>query len=122
MRPGSCSSATSSAASVGARCWRCFRNSGNAWTRFRVVNAENVAGGTGITSKIARELFAAGVDVITLGNHTYRHREVYTYLDNEPRILRPANFLMSQPGHGWCVVEQRRSSGSGSSRYRATCT
>ena len=70
-----------------------------------VVNGENAAGGIGITPKIAEELFAAGVDVITLGNHTYRHREIYAYLDAEPRILRPANFLRSQPGHGWCVVE-----------------
>ena len=74
---------------------------------FVVVNAENAAGGLGITSKIARELFAAGIDVITLGNHTYRHREVYSYLDQEDRILRPANFLRSQPGHGWCVVTRR---------------
>ena len=44
--------------------------------------------------------------MITLGNHTYRHREVYGYLDAEQRILRPANFLRSQPGHGWCVVER----------------
>ena len=73
---------------------------------FVVVNGENAAGGIGITSKVASELFAAGVDVITLGNHTYRHREVYAYLDDEPRILRPANFLRSQPGHGWCVVER----------------
>jgi hypothetical protein len=72
-----------------------------------VVNAENVAGGLGITSKIARELFEAGIDVITLGNHTYRHREVYRYLDQEDRILRPANFLPSQPGHGWCTVTRR---------------
>jgi metallophosphoesterase (TIGR00282 family) len=71
---------------------------------FVVVNGENAAGGVGITPKIARELLAAGVDVITLGNHTYRHREVYPYLDEEERILRPANFLASQPGHGWCVV------------------
>jgi metallophosphoesterase (TIGR00282 family) len=42
--------------------------------------------------------------VITLGNHTYRHREVYPYLDAEERIVRPANFLRGQPGHGWCVV------------------
>jgi metallophosphoesterase (TIGR00282 family) len=74
---------------------------------FVVVNAENAAGGIGITSKIARELFDAGIDVITLGNHTYRHREVYGYLDEEDRILRPANFLPSQPGHGWCTVTQR---------------
>jgi 2',3'-cyclic-nucleotide 2'-phosphodiesterase len=73
---------------------------------FVVVNGENAAGGLGITSKIAKEMFAAGVDVITLGNHTYRHREVYPYLDEEPRILRPANFLRSQPGHGFCVVEK----------------
>jgi calcineurin-like phosphoesterase len=71
---------------------------------FVVVNGENAAGGHGITSKIARELFAAGVDVITLGNHTYRQSEVYAYLDEEQRILRPANFLRSQPGHGSCVV------------------
>src|ERR1700759_2075881 len=71
---------------------------------FVVVNGENAAGGVGITPKIAREMLAAGVDVITLGNHTYRHREIYPYLDEEDRILRPANFLASQPGHGWTVV------------------
>jgi 2',3'-cyclic-nucleotide 2'-phosphodiesterase len=73
---------------------------------FVIVNGENAAGGLGITSKIAKDLFSAGVDVITLGNHTYRHREVYAYLDQEDRILRPANFLNSQPGHGWCVVNR----------------
>ena len=71
---------------------------------FVVVNGENAAGGVGITPKIARELLSAGVDVITLGNHTYRRKEIYPYLDEEERILRPANFLASQPGHGWCVV------------------
>ncbi len=74
--------------------------------QFVIVNGENVAGGIGITPKIADELFAAGVDVITLGNHTYRHREIYPYLDEHERILRPANFLRSQPGHGWCVVSR----------------
>jgi 2',3'-cyclic-nucleotide 2'-phosphodiesterase len=73
---------------------------------FVVVNAENVAGGLGITPKIADELLAKGVDVITLGNHTYRRKEIYSYLDRESRILRPANFLKSQPGHGACVVER----------------
>jgi 2',3'-cyclic-nucleotide 2'-phosphodiesterase len=73
---------------------------------FVVVNGENAAGGLGITPKIADEMLAAGVDVITLGNHTYKHREVYPYLDREPRILRPANFLRSQPGHGTAVVER----------------
>jgi 2',3'-cyclic-nucleotide 2'-phosphodiesterase len=73
---------------------------------FVVVNGENAAGGLGITPKIADEMFGAGVDVITLGNHTYRHREIYKYLDAHDQILRPANFLRSQPGHGWCVVER----------------
>jgi metallophosphoesterase (TIGR00282 family) len=73
---------------------------------FVIVNGENAAGGHGITSKIAKEMFAAGVDVITLGNHTYGQREVYPYLDEERRILRPINFLKSQPGHGTCVVER----------------
>ena len=73
---------------------------------FVIVNGENAAGGVGITPKVAEQLFGAGVDVITLGNHTYRHREIYAYLDSEERILRPANFLRSQPGHGWCVVDR----------------
>jgi 2',3'-cyclic-nucleotide 2'-phosphodiesterase len=73
---------------------------------FVVVNGENSAGGLGITSKIADEMFAAGVDAITLGNHAYHHKEVYPYLDEEQRIVRPANYLRSQPGRGWCVVER----------------
>jgi metallophosphoesterase (TIGR00282 family) len=74
--------------------------------KFLVVNGENVAGGLGITPKLADELFAAGVDAITLGNHTYKRREIYPYLDEEPRILRPANFLAAQPGHGSCVLHR----------------
>jgi metallophosphoesterase (TIGR00282 family) len=73
---------------------------------FVVVNGENAAGGLGITPKIADQLFVAGVDAITLGNHTYHRREVYPYLDSHERIVRPANFLRSQPGHGTCVVER----------------
>src|SRR6201995_3711036 len=69
-------------------------------TDFVVVNGENAAGGLGITPKIADELFAAGVDVITLGNHAFHRREIYPYLDKTERILRPANFLAVQPGHG----------------------
>jgi len=73
---------------------------------FVVANGENAAGGIGIAPKEADELFAAGVDVITLGNHTYRHREVWPYLDQQPHIVRPANFLRTQPGRGTCVVER----------------
>jgi metallophosphoesterase (TIGR00282 family) len=70
-----------------------------------VANGENVAGGVGVTEETAGELFAAGVDVITLGNHSYRHREVYSYLDSEARIVRPANFRPSNPGRGHTIVE-----------------
>ncbi|MGD0197627.1 MAG: TIGR00282 family metallophosphoesterase [Solirubrobacteraceae bacterium] len=73
---------------------------------FVVVNGENVAGGFGITPKLANEIFAAGVDAITLGNHAYRRSEVYPLLDNEPRIVRPANYLRGQPGRGHTVVER----------------
>jgi metallophosphoesterase (TIGR00282 family) len=73
---------------------------------FVVVNGENAAGGVGITRRTADELFEIGADVITLGNHTYRHREVWGYLDEHDEIIRPANFLALQPGHGSCVVER----------------
>jgi metallophosphoesterase (TIGR00282 family) len=73
---------------------------------FVVVNGENSAGGLGITSKIARGwLEGGGVDAITLGNHAYRHSEVYEYLDSEQRIVRPANWPKRDPGHGYTVVE-----------------
>jgi hypothetical protein len=73
---------------------------------FVVANAENVAGGLGITPKIADELLAAGIDAITLGNHAYHRKEIYPYLDEQERIVRPANYLTTQPGRGWCVVER----------------
>ena len=72
---------------------------------FVVVNGENAAGGLGITPKIADELFAAGVHAITLGNHAYHRRDIFEYLDAHEAILRPYNYLRSQPGHGVCVVE-----------------
>jgi metallophosphoesterase (TIGR00282 family) len=73
---------------------------------FVIVNGENAAGGVGITPKEADELFALGADAITLGNHTYRHREVWPYLDEQPAIVRPANYLRTQPGRGTCVIER----------------
>ena len=73
---------------------------------FVVVNGENIAGGMGITPKTADELFGLGVDVITLGNHTYRHREIYPYLDSGKPIIRCANQHASNPGKGATIVEQ----------------
>ena len=68
-----------------------------------IANGENAAGGLGITEKTARELFDAGVDVITTGNHVYRHREVYEFLDRAERIVRPANYMTGNPGRGSTV-------------------
>ena len=73
---------------------------------FVVVNGENAAGGLGITPAIADELFAAGVDVITLGNHAYHRREILPYLADHDRIVRPANYLKRHPGSGVAVVER----------------
>jgi 2',3'-cyclic-nucleotide 2'-phosphodiesterase len=70
-----------------------------------VVNGENSAGGMGITAKTADEIFASGADVITLGNHTYRHRDAYELLDREERVVRPANYRRGNPGHGSVLVE-----------------
>ena len=72
-----------------------------------VVNGENSAGGLGINAKIAREMLDdLSVDAITLGNHTYRHRDVYELLDTEQRIVRPANYPKGNPGRGHTVVER----------------
>jgi len=68
---------------------------------FTVANAENAAGGMGITKETANEIFSAGVDVLTLGNHVWAKREVYPYLDEEKRIIRPANYPPGVPGTGW---------------------
>ena len=73
---------------------------------FVVVNGENSAGGVGITQKTARELLEMGADAITLGNHAYRHREVYELLDREERVVRPANYPKGSPGRGHTVVER----------------
>lgn len=70
-----------------------------------VVNGENSAGGMGITEKTAGEIFDLGADAITLGNHAYRHRNVYGYLDHESRVVRPANYRRANPGRGHTVIE-----------------
>jgi metallophosphoesterase (TIGR00282 family) len=69
-----------------------------------IANGENAAGGAGITSDVIREIFDAGVEVITGGNHTWHNREAYETLDAESRLLRPANYPPGVPGHGTAVV------------------
>ncbi|HEX5322561.1 MAG TPA: TIGR00282 family metallophosphoesterase [Capsulimonadaceae bacterium] len=68
-----------------------------------IANGENAAGGFGITVAIARKLLMAGVHVITLGNHTWHREEIIPYLDQEPRLLRPANYPAPAPGRGYGV-------------------
>ena len=65
-----------------------------------VVNAENIAGGRGTLPAHADELFQCGVDLISGGNHTFQHRELYPYLEETPGITRPLNYPPGAPGHG----------------------
>jgi metallophosphoesterase (TIGR00282 family) len=70
-----------------------------------VANGENAADGIGITPRLAERLLAAGVDVLTLGNHAFRRTEIGPYLDESDRIVRPANVSSSSPGRGLTVIE-----------------
>lgn len=68
-----------------------------------IVNAENAAGGKGITAQIAKELFDAGADAITLGDHVWDQKDTPALLEQERRIIRPANLPADCPGRGWTV-------------------
>lgn len=72
-----------------------------------IANAENAAGGFGITPSIAEELFTLGLDVLTSGNHIWDKRETYDYLNRQPRLLRPANYPDEVPGRGVLVTKAR---------------
>jgi metallophosphoesterase (TIGR00282 family) len=72
-----------------------------------IVNGENIADGAGITPKLAEKLLAAGADVVTLGNHTYRRDGIGPYLASSERVIRPANAGSQTPGRGLAVVEAR---------------
>jgi metallophosphoesterase (TIGR00282 family) len=74
---------------------------------FVVSNVENAAGGFSITSRIAEDLLAAGVDVMTSGNHIFDKKEVLEYIDKQPRLLRPANYAPGVPGKGRWVGKVR---------------
>ena len=71
---------------------------------FCVVNGENTADGAGLTPRLADRLLAAGADVLTLGNHVWRRREIGAYLESSERIVRPANLATSSPGRGLAVA------------------
>jgi metallophosphoesterase (TIGR00282 family) len=73
---------------------------------FVVVNGENAADGFGITEPLLRRMLDAGADVVTSGNHVWEKREFYPTLEQESRILRPANYPAGSPGHGWVVIDK----------------
>jgi 2',3'-cyclic-nucleotide 2'-phosphodiesterase len=72
-----------------------------------VANAENAAGGSGLTPAIYHELIAAGIDGITLGDHAYRRREIFAILNSERRIVRAANYPREAPGRDFAVLRAR---------------
>jgi metallophosphoesterase (TIGR00282 family) len=72
-----------------------------------VANAENVAGGSGLTPEIYHDLIAAGIDGITMGDHSYKRREIFPILQTERRIVRPANYPASAPGHDFAILHAR---------------
>ncbi|MBX3509260.1 YmdB family metallophosphoesterase [Parvibaculum sp.] len=72
---------------------------------FVVINGENAAGGFGITAAICDDIFDAGADVITLGNHSWDQREALVHIEREPRLIRPVNYPAGTPGRGAALVE-----------------
>jgi hypothetical protein len=70
-----------------------------------VANGENASGGIGISDKGAEELFAAGVQVLTSGNHIWKKKEIRDYIEQNPRLIRPANFPPGTPGQGSALLE-----------------
>ncbi len=72
-----------------------------------IANGENSASGFGITPRLAEELFAAGIEVISGGNHSWDRKEIFDYIPHEPRLLRPANFPPGCPGRGLYLVPRK---------------
>ncbi|MCL1817682.1 MAG: YmdB family metallophosphoesterase, partial [Spirochaetaceae bacterium] len=72
-----------------------------------VVNAENAAAGFGLMPDVLEKLLAAGVHVVSSGNHIWQRKEIIPFLDSQPRLLRPHNYPKGVPGHGWHITEAR---------------
>lgn len=72
---------------------------------FTIVNAENAAGGMGLTTKIFNELKKLDIDVFTMGNHTWGKKDIFSFI-NDPRLIRPANYSKGVPGRGYTIIEK----------------
>lgn len=70
---------------------------------FTIANAENASGGRGLTREVMHELLGAGIDVLTMGNHVWDNKEILSFIDDEPRLIRPANYPSPCPGQGYHV-------------------
>lgn len=70
-----------------------------------IANGENAAQGRGITQKSYKQLLQSGVDVVTLGNHSWDHAAIYQWIEQEAKLLRPANFPKGAPGQGYCMIQ-----------------
>lgn len=68
-----------------------------------VVNGENIAGGRGISRKTLDEIYRAGADIVTSGNHIWDQKEIVSFIDDEPFLIRPANYPEGAPGKGYCI-------------------
>ncbi len=74
---------------------------------FVLANGENASGGLGITPEVTEELLLLGIDVLTSGNHIWKHKDIKKYLDDQPRLLRPANYPNTSPGKGSGIIETK---------------
>ena len=72
---------------------------------FVIMNGENVADGMGITHKLYKEMLRIGADVVTLGNHTWAKKDVFSFIEEEERLIRPANYSKGLLGKGYVIVE-----------------
>jgi len=75
---------------------------------FVIANGENAAGGIGITPEICKTLFEMGINVLTSGNHIYKKKEIYEYIEQQPYLLKPANYPPATPGSGHCVTSDKK--------------
>ena len=72
---------------------------------FVIANGENSAGGVGITKPVLDELYSLGIDVVTTGNHIWDKKDVFEFIEDEPYLVRPANYPQTSPGQGFCIYD-----------------
>jgi 2',3'-cyclic-nucleotide 2'-phosphodiesterase len=71
-----------------------------------IANGENAAGGFGLTKKVADELFIYGISCLTMGNHTWDNRDIFNFIEDEKRLVRPLNYFPGSPGRGWTLIKK----------------